>query len=124
VHLSHFAIGIGVNLAHAPQASEVEEGATRPVSLAGEASVSITPEEFLDLLAPAYAAREQSFTTYGFAPIRAAWLDRAARLGEAITARTARETHHGTFETVDEQGNLVLSTAQGRRAIPAADVFF
>jgi BirA family biotin operon repressor/biotin-[acetyl-CoA-carboxylase] ligase len=122
--LSHFAIGIGVNLIAAPGAAEVEAGALRPVSLLSETGVALDPEAFLDLLAPAYARREAQFTTYGFEPIRRAWLDRAARLGEAITARTGRESIEGRFETVDAAGNLVLSTARGRQAIAAAEVFF
>ncbi len=122
--LTHFAIGIGVNLKEAPVAAEVEAGAVRPVSLLSETGVAITPEEFLDLLAPAYAHYEAQFTTYGFDPIRTAWLSRAARLGEVVTARTSRDEVTGTFETVDAAGNLVLSTAKSRVAIPAADVFF
>ena len=122
--LTHFAIGIGVNLKEAPGAAEVEAGAMRPVSLLSETGVAITPEEFLDLLAPAYARYEAQFTTYGFDPIRTAWLSRAARLGEVVTARTTRDEVTGTFETVDAAGNLVLSTAKSRVAIPAADVFF
>ncbi|SLN44506.1 Bifunctional ligase/repressor BirA [Pseudoruegeria aquimaris] len=120
----HLCIGIGVNLAAAPGRDEVEEGATPPVSLLSETGARVTPEEFLDLLAPAYARWEAQFTTYGFAPIREAWLARAARLGEPITARTMGESHRGTFETVDNAGNLVLKTASGRLSIPAADVFF
>jgi len=122
--LSHFAIGIGVNLVAAPAATEVEPGAARPVSLLSETGVKIGPEVFLDLLAPAYARHEAQFTTYGFAPIREAWLARAAKLGETIVARTARESHEGRFETVDAAGNLVLVTARGRIAITAAEVFF
>ena len=122
--LSHFAIGIGVNLRNAPGADAVEAGAARPVSLVSETGIAIDPEAFLDILAPAYARHEAQFATYGFAPIRAAWLARAAKLGETITARTARETHVGRFETVDAAGNLVLMTARGRQTIAAADVFF
>lgn len=122
--VAHLAIGIGVNLAAAPAAAEVEAGALRPVSLLGETGARVTAEEFLDLLAPAYARWERVFTAQGFAPLRAAWLARAARLGQPITARTGRESLLGTFETVDDHGALVLVTAEGRRAIPAADVFF
>lgn len=122
--LSHFAIGIGVNLRAAPEASAVEAGALNPVSLMSETGLRITPEAFLDLLAPAYARREAQFETYGFEPIRRAWLERAAKLGTVITARTTRDIHVGTYETVDAAGNLVLLTAQGRREIAAAEVFF
>lgn len=122
--ISHLAIGIGVNLAAAPGAGEVEARALRPVSLLSETGARVTPHDFLDLLAPAFAAREESFATYGFAPTRSAWLARAARLGETVTARTARDEITGTFETVDEAGHIVLNTPQGRRAIAAAEVFF
>ncbi len=122
--LSHFAIGIGVNLCASPEARLLEAGALRPVSLLAETGVRVTPEAFLDLLAPAYAHHETQFVTYGFAPIRRAWLDRAAKLGATVTARTARDTYQGTYETVDADGNLILLTAQGRREIAAAEVFF
>jgi BirA family biotin operon repressor/biotin-[acetyl-CoA-carboxylase] ligase len=118
------SIGIGVNLAQAPGADQVEPGAVRPVSLISETGVSVSPADFLDLLAPAYAKYEAQIATYGFAPIRTAWLDRAARLGKQITARLPAETVTGRFDTVDEQGQLVLSTPQGPRRIAAADVFF
>ncbi len=122
--VDHLIIGIGVNLAAAPGAEDVEEGATAPVSLAAETGARITPEAFLDLLAPAYARWEESFTTYGFAPIRTAWLAGAARLGEVITARTMTSSQTGTFETIDEDGNLILTTAKGRQTITAAEIFF
>ena len=51
-------------------------------------------------------------------------VSRAAKLGEVITARTAREETSGTFETIDDAGNLVLKTAKGKVTIPAADIFF
>ncbi|MFU8864882.1 MAG: biotin--[acetyl-CoA-carboxylase] ligase [Rhodobacterales bacterium] len=118
------AIGIGVNLAQAPDAGTLEAGAVRPVSVLSETGASVSPADFLDLLAAAYARHEAQFLTYGFAPIRAAWLARAARLGETITARLPAEEITGRFDTVDEQGQLVLSTPQGLRRIAAADVFF
>lgn len=122
--VTHLAIGIGVNLQDAPGAAGIEPGALRPVSLLAETGARVTPEEFLDVLAEAFAAWKHRFDTYGFAPIREAWLARAARLGQEITARTQRQTLTGRFETVDERGNLVLAAETGRVAIPAADIFF
>jgi BirA family biotin operon repressor/biotin-[acetyl-CoA-carboxylase] ligase len=122
--VSHLAIGIGVNLVAAPPAEAVEPGAARPVSVMGETGLRLAPETLLDLLAPAFARWEAQLSTWGFAPLRTAWLAGAARLGQPITARTMTETIEGTFETIDEAGALVLRTPQGRRAIPAADVYF
>ncbi|WP_299350084.1 biotin--[acetyl-CoA-carboxylase] ligase [uncultured Shimia sp.] len=125
---SHLAIGIGVNLKHAPDPGQLEARAVAPVSLLSETGVNIDAEDFLTLLAAAYARYETQFTTYGFAPIREAWLARAAKLGEVITARTSRDETVGIFETVDLAGNLVLKTSGethgGSVAIPAAEVFF
>jgi len=118
------AIGIGVNLAHAPTPDQVEQGAVPPVSVLGATGVSVEPEIFLDVLAAAYARCEAQYVTYGFTPIRAAWLSHAARIGEVITARTMRDETVGVFEDVDEVGNLILNTAKGRVAITAADVYF
>ncbi|WP_435311631.1 biotin--[acetyl-CoA-carboxylase] ligase [Primorskyibacter sedentarius] len=120
----HLTIGTGVNLRRAPDTAQVETQALRPVSLEGETGLDVTPEAFLDVLAGAYAKLEAQFVTHGFTPIRRAWLDRAARLGEVVTARTGTTQTTGTFDTVDEAGNLVLITSQGRVSIPAADVFF
>lgn len=120
--LAHLVIGIGVNLSDVPVA--VAPGALRPVSLRGETGVQITPEGFLTQLAAAYAMREAEFLRDGFAPIRAAWLQRAARLGQDMTARTGQAEVTGRFETVDAHGALVLKTPDGRRVIPAADVYF
>lgn len=122
--MHHIAIGIGVNLAAAPPAGALEPGALAPTSLRERFGLEIAPDAFLDVLAAAYARFEQQFQDYGFTPIRAAWLLRAAKLGSAITARTAQDTFEGTFADVDAHGQLVLETAKGRVTIPAADVYF
>ncbi|MGR3758802.1 biotin--[acetyl-CoA-carboxylase] ligase [Roseobacteraceae bacterium NS-SX3] len=120
----YLAIGIGVNLMETPMKEWLEPGAVWPVSLMAETGVQVAPETFLTALAAAFARWEHQFVTYGFEPIRTAWLARAAKLGEVITARSAAGETEGTFETVDAQGNLVLNTAKGRVSIPAADIYF
>nr|WP_281495962.1 biotin--[acetyl-CoA-carboxylase] ligase [Marivita sp. S6314] len=120
----HLAIGIGVNLIDAPVPSQVEEHAVPPVSVLSVLGVEVTPEAFLEALARAYADHESRFQTFGFAPIREAWLARAARLGEQVTARMGDRAVQGTFETIDPEGRIVLVTARGREAIAAADIFF
>ncbi|MEP3948513.1 biotin--[acetyl-CoA-carboxylase] ligase [Ascidiaceihabitans sp.] len=122
--LSHLAIGIGVNLAAAPSVQDVEAGAVPPVALRTTLGIDVTPEAFLDALAVAYANYETQFRDFGFAPIRTAWMQKAARLNEMIRARTAREEWHGIFREVDADGQLVLETAKGRISVPAADVYF
>ncbi len=114
-------IGIGVNLRGCPPADTT---GFAPVSLMGELGLSLSPEDFLGLLAPAFHDWEERLAAHGFAPIREAWVARAARLGQAITARTVTETLEGVFEGIDPSGALQLRMSQGLRVIPAADVYF
>lgn len=118
------AIGVGVNLAKVPERIRLEARAALPVSVLGETGVEVEPANLLEALAAAYARFEMQFVSYGFAPIRQAWLARAAHLGETITARAGGREITGRFDTIDETGQLVLYNAKGRQVVVAADVFF
>lgn len=115
-------IGIGVNLATAPDSSELDAEAMPPTCLFPYTDVS--SEDFLAVLAHTFAANYRVFETQGFSPIRDAWLTDAARLGMPIIARTVKGETRGIFETLDISGALVLSTPKGRQLVQAADVYF
>ena len=84
------AIGVGVNLKNAPEASNLENRALPPASIYGLTGQVISPEDVLARpLHPPLQVREAQFNAYGFEPIRTAWLERAANMGKMITARTA-----------------------------------
>lgn len=116
------AIGIGVNLRHAPRPEP--DAHFEPVSLEAEVGVRVSQDEFLTLLAGHYATEEMVLERLGFDPIRQDWLERAAKLGEEITARTGNKSVTGIFDTVDKDGHLVLITGTGPVKIPAADIYF
>ena len=67
---------------------------------------------------------ETRFLEQGFEPIRVAWLARAARLGEVITARVGGEEIIGRFDRIDDSGHLQLQTPSGARSIAAAEIYF
>ena len=115
------SVGIGVNLRHAPAGVD---GPFAPVSLSGEGGESVAADVFLAVLASNFATQEGKLEELGFARIREDWLRHAARLGEQITARTGTATYTGTFDTIDDDGNLVLITGRGPQVVPAADVYF
>ena len=115
------AVGVGVNLIHAP---EIRGAPFPPVSLTGQGGPEVSPEQFLAELAGNFATEEKKLDALGFSRIRKDWLRHAARLGEIITARTPQAEITGIFQTVDADGNLVLETEDGPRAIPAADIYF
>lgn len=116
--LAWLAIGIGVNLAEHPDDAE-----TPATSLAALGLDVPTPAAMLTALASRMAAWLDRWRGEGFAPVRDAWLARAARLGETIRARVAGGTYEGIFAGLDAEGCLMLNCADGPRRISAGDVF-
>lgn len=112
-------IGIGVNLAHHPAGTE------RPATSLAAAGLAVPdPRALLDMLAPAFGRWREIWATAGFAPIRAAWLARAAGVGGRIVARLGQESPEGVFAGLDEDGALLLGLDDGSvRAIHAGEVF-
>ena len=115
------AIGFGVNLRGARRCRMPR---FRRSAWPTKAVRECRAEDFLTVLASNFATQEGKWEVFGFPRIREDWLRHAARLGEEITARTGRETVRGLFDTVDQDGNLILITSRGPRSIAAADVFF
>jgi BirA family transcriptional regulator, biotin operon repressor / biotin---[acetyl-CoA-carboxylase] ligase len=118
------AVGIGVNLAGAPEREMLEPGALRPVSLAQSTGLAVAPNDFFEVIVPAFARWEGILTTQGFEPVRRAWLARAVRLGEEILARLPGREIRGVFRSIDATGAILLETAAGPLSLPAADIYF
>jgi len=84
-----------------------------------------SPHAVLEVLAARFADWLTRWRNEGFTPVKAAWLARAARIGEAIEVRLDKETLPGIFTALDDSGALVLTLADGTvRLISAGDVFF
>ena len=118
------AVGIGVNLAHAP------EGTERPAtSLAAHLRSDIAYPPPIDaaaaVLAEAFAVWQARWESLGFQPILDAWTARTDGLDGPCVARLGHETVEGRAEGVAADGALRLRTADGGlRLISAGDVFF
>jgi BirA family transcriptional regulator, biotin operon repressor / biotin---[acetyl-CoA-carboxylase] ligase len=112
-------IGIGVNLAHHPYDTE------RPaISLAAAGLPVPTPLHLLHELAAALSHWRGIWQRDGFAPIRAAWLARAAGVGGRMVARLGSEAPEGVFDGLADDGALLLRLDDGGvRAIHAGEVF-
>jgi BirA family biotin operon repressor/biotin-[acetyl-CoA-carboxylase] ligase len=61
----------------------------------------------------------------GFGEIRRLWLERAAGLGQPVAVQAGATAITGTFDTIDEQGCLIVRKADGTRVpVSAGDVYF
>jgi BirA family biotin operon repressor/biotin-[acetyl-CoA-carboxylase] ligase len=112
-------IGIGVNLAHAP------EGLDRPVtSLARLTGSAPDPSVFLETLADSFARWLSRWRGQGLAPIRDRWLLAAHPVGTALTTEAGGQRLEGLFDGLDAGGSLRLRLADGGvHVIHAGDVF-
>ena len=112
--------GIGVNLVSHPP-----DTAFPATDLAAAGTAGVTVEAALTALISALHAWCDCWRARGFAPIRQAWLAKAAGLGQPIQVRLERETLTGVFTDLDDDGSLLLDLPDGgRRCIAAGDVFF
>jgi BirA family transcriptional regulator, biotin operon repressor / biotin---[acetyl-CoA-carboxylase] ligase len=113
-------VGIGTNVVAAP------EGTPTPAVSLNALGVHIGAEELFGALSDAWAEYRGIWDDgRGFAEIRLKWLQRAAGLGRAVSIQSGGSTVSGTFETIDEQGCMIVGASDGRRTpISAGDVYF
>ena len=114
------ALGIGINLADHPEGTDFPA-----ISLAVLGGRVPAPDAALARLGKHWDTWYEAWRAQGFAALREAWLARAAGLGRKIGTRLADRDMEGVFETLDEDGALVLRHANGARSrIMAGEVFF
>ncbi|KQM65135.1 biotin--protein ligase [Sphingomonas sp. Leaf17] len=112
-------VGIGVNLGSHP---DLPDRATTDLRSHG---VSVTPADFLRMLAATFDRWREIWRGQGVTAVRARWLERAHPVGTALAARQPDgSVVEGAFEGLDPDGALILRLADGaRHVIHAADVF-
>ncbi|MEO1188436.1 MAG: biotin--[acetyl-CoA-carboxylase] ligase [Pseudomonadota bacterium] len=112
------ALGMGINLQNAPE--NLEQAAT---SLVREgASSALTADLLLDHLTQTVSLRIQQ-ARQDFSGLLQDWLEAAEGRGQMVQAGPVNERIEGVFETLAEDGGLVLRLPDGsQRTIRAGDV--
>jgi BirA family biotin operon repressor/biotin-[acetyl-CoA-carboxylase] ligase len=112
-------VGIGVNCVHHPS------GVSYPATDLAAAGAAVAPDRLFRALARAMLGRLAQWDRgKKFAAIRATWLQRAAGIGCAVRAHLPDGEVEGCFETLDDEGRLMLRLPDGSdRAIAVGDVF-
>lgn len=117
--LDWLILGIGVNVATHPADTPY------PATSLAAAGATASAADLLAALADAFVAWHETWQDRGFAPIRAAWLDRAAGLGEPIRVNLSQGSLEGRFADLDETGILWIELpGGGRRAVATGDLYF
>jgi len=113
-------VGFGVNLVAAPKgmafpAIALSDARGAPVTVAE--ALPLLTEHWIDCMAIWDGGR-------GFGDIRRLWLDQARGIGQPVSVRTGHQVISGVFETLDEQGRLIVRGPDGAHVIGAGDVYF
>ncbi|MBB5751245.1 biotin--[acetyl-CoA-carboxylase] ligase [Prosthecomicrobium pneumaticum] len=113
-------VGIGVNVQHAPT------GLPYPATALAAEGATVDAASLFIALTESWAGIERVWDGgRGFPALRRLWLERAAGLGEAVAVRIGEEVFRGVFETIDEEGHLVIRSGEGKmRTIAAGEVHF
>jgi BirA family transcriptional regulator, biotin operon repressor / biotin---[acetyl-CoA-carboxylase] ligase len=113
-------VGIGTNVVAAP------EGTPTPATSLKALGIDISAEELFAALSDGWAEfREVWDDGRGFGEIRRLWLERATGLGQAVAIKSGSTLIEGIFDTIDEQGCMIVRTTEGNLVpISAGDVYF
>jgi BirA family biotin operon repressor/biotin-[acetyl-CoA-carboxylase] ligase len=113
-------VGIGTNVVAAP------EGTPTPATSLKALGIDASAEDLFAALSDGWAEfcriRDDG---RGFAEIRKLWLERAAGLGQMVAIKSGGAAIEGTFDTIDEQGCMIVRTTGGKLVpVTAGDVYF
>jgi BirA family biotin operon repressor/biotin-[acetyl-CoA-carboxylase] ligase len=113
-------VGIGTNVVAAP------EGTPTPATSLKALGIDASAEDLFAALSDGWAEFCRIWDDgRGFAEIRKLWLERAAGLGQMVAIKSGGAAIEGTFDTIDEQGCMIVRTTGGKLVpVTAGDVYF
>lgn len=105
------AVAASINVAHHPQNPEPE--AYNSIHASGEAD-HVRVVELLELFARHFLRWINIWAEDGYAPVRAAWMQRARDMGQPRRLELGARTVSGTTRGIGELGDLVLDSGADR----------
>ena len=114
--LDWLVVGLGVNLVAAPELPD------RRTACLAQVATAPAAEDMARLVLGRLSHWRQVRLLEGFAPVRAAWLERAPPLGSRLTLRLGGRSVGGSFAGVGQDGSLLLATGGRVHAFAAGEV--
>lgn len=105
--LDWLVVGMGVNVASAPRDMAF------PATALADHGCTPDPSDLIAPVAHAFSRWIERWREDGFAPVRAAWYQRAYRRGQPVQVRFEGGAKSGRFVGLDEDGAMLLQTKGG-----------
>ena len=112
--LDFLVIGIGLNLAHAPELPD-----RRTASLAGRLDARVAAERILSRIAHWHDAVHRD----GWTLLREVWLSHALPLGAEMTLRQGDQHTVGRFAGIAKDGSLLIAQGDTVRLISSGEIW-
>ena len=116
---TELVVGIGMNL-QLPEAARRD--IDQPATDLAHSGVSVARNELVARLLSSIVDYTDGFATRGFAPMQSAFDQHHRLQGSACRLEQGNKVVEGSVLGVTEQGELLLDTADGRRAFSAGEV--
>ncbi|MEX2628579.1 MAG: biotin--[acetyl-CoA-carboxylase] ligase [Tistlia sp.] len=117
--LDWLILGLGANVAHHPAETNYPATSLHHEGVPPE----VGEQDLLEAFARYFLNWASRWLEEGFAPVRAAWLRHAERLGEPIEVRLPKERLSGIFRDLDAEGHLLLEQDGTVRRVAAGEIF-
>ena len=114
-----WVMGIGINVVSSPENSSTDYKTTSINSY----RTSINRFDVLYHFVKVFDELLNTYCQKGFAHIKQTWLDNAYCLGNCISIKQEKNVLTGVFETIDDNGALLLKTEDGIKTILVGDLF-
>lgn len=120
---SHIIFGIGINLVSSPL--NIDQDTINLFSCIENGENLPLKNEFLNEIIANFENLIEEFNKNGFENIRIEWLNNAYKLGCNIKANIGTNEIFGIFETINENGELLIRDSENIiHSINSGDVFF
>lgn len=117
--LGGIILGIGINLAHAPQTPDYAT-----TSLAAESGFHFLPSEVLPRLVEIFDEYYTIWKTNGFKDIKDNWLKKTTSLNKLVKVQLIDATFEGVFLGLSDEGGARIELDDGtERIVLAGDIF-
>jgi BirA family biotin operon repressor/biotin-[acetyl-CoA-carboxylase] ligase len=115
---SWWITGVGINIVSSP-----EKNMMYPTVSLKALGVRTDRLEVLKAFVEHFESLYKRWQNEGFETIRKSWLDKAYKHSKKITVKQEDQCIDGIFETIDENGSLILRLPTGVQKIIVGDVF-
>ncbi len=109
---------LGVTVAVSGSLDEGDSGTRFETTLRDEGAADVTPRQLLESFSRHFLSWINIWQNDGYSPVRAMWLRHSAEQGKNIEIFAGDRKFQGIFETIDDDGALLLTHEEATIRVP------